>query len=305
LGTQLFEYKNQKVEGFPFKFIRYNRQDLRQQLHKHDYIQIAYVMKGVCCHRFRGKSLTVGKGDIFIIPPGIEHSLNAFEGKEFEIVLVDFMPVLVHDELKSFSDSIAWYTRDHRQEDDSSEALLPWLHISKDKQLLVEHLLMDIQDEFENKEVGYEFSTRINLMKLLIIIDRESRKAPKRHSTNPVRLNQRPFGSVIKYICDNYSEDIPLEKAAELVNMTPAYFSHAFKKESGQSFVEFVHEVRIERAMELIRHDVHTMTQVCFQVGFRHLSHFIRTFKKRTGLTPTEYKKLFAPVPNPSVMTVK
>jgi AraC-like DNA-binding protein/mannose-6-phosphate isomerase-like protein (cupin superfamily) len=305
LNIPLYEYKNQKVEGFPFKFIRYNRQDLQQSLHKHDYIQIAYVMKGVCCHQFRGKFLTVGKGDIFIIPPGIEHSLNAFAGKEFEIVLIDFMPFLVHDELKSFSDSITWYMRDHNHADDISEWLQPWLHISKDKQLLVEQLLFDIQDEFAHKESGYEFSTRINLVKLLILIDRESRKTLKRQVSNTVRLNERPFGCVIQYICDNYSQDIPLEKAADLVNMTPTYFSHAFKKESGQSFVEFVHEVRIERAMELIRHDVHSMTQICFQVGFRHLSHFIRTFKKRTGLTPTEYKKMFAPMASAPGMTVK
>lgn len=294
MATLLYEYKNQKLEGYPFKFIRYSTQDLKQPLHMHDYIQIAYVMKGVCSHQFRGKSLTVGKGDIFIIPPGIEHSLNAFEGKEFEIVLVDFMPFLVHDELQSFSDSITWYMRNHEHVDNSSEWLQPWLHISKDKQLLVEQLLLDIQDEFEHRDQGYEFSTRINLVKLLILIDRESRKSIKRPASNPVRLQERPFGCVIQYICDNFGQDIPLEKAAELASMTPAYFSHAFKKETGQSFVEFVHEVRIERAMELIRQGVHTMTQVCFQVGFRHLSHFIRTFKKRTGLTPTEYKKTFA-----------
>ncbi|MFK7695477.1 AraC family transcriptional regulator [Paenibacillus sp. HJGM_3] len=295
MGTLLFEYKNQKVEGYPFKFIRYSQQNLRQPMHMHDYVQIAYVMKGVCSHQFRGKTLTVGKGDVFIIPPGIEHSLNAFDGKEFEIVLVDFMPYLVQEELHSFADSYVWNMILQEQEEGASE-LLPWLHISKDKQPLVEQLLFDIQDEFEHREHGYEVSTRISLVKLLILIERESRKfTVKRQPGNPIRLMERPFGGVIQYICDNYSLDIPLEKAAELAGMTPAYFSHAFKKETGQTFVDFVHEVRIERAMELIRQNVHTMTQVCFQVGFRHLSHFIRTFKKRTGLTPTEYKKTFAP----------
>ncbi|MBO9609232.1 MAG: helix-turn-helix transcriptional regulator, partial [Paenibacillaceae bacterium] len=51
--------------------------------------------------------------------------------------------------------------------------------------------------------------------------------------------------------------------------------------------------VRIERAMELMRRGDEPVTHICYQVGFRHLSHFIRTFKKRTGLTPTAYKQTF------------
>ncbi|WP_376774462.1 helix-turn-helix transcriptional regulator [Paenibacillus eucommiae] len=58
--------------------------------------------------------------------------------------------------------------------------------------------------------------------------------------------------------------------------------------------MDFVNEVRIERALELIRRNAHTITQIAFQVGFHHLSHFICTFKKRTGITPSEYKKTFS-----------
>lgn len=307
MGTILFQFKDQikkdrLQEDFPFKILRYNSNGLKQPLHMHDYIQIAYVWKGMCNHRFRGKSLTVGKGDIFVIPPGMEHSLNAIEGKEFELILLDFLPFLVHDQLKPFSESLYRHL-DSYDAGNSTEWLQPWLHIGKDKQLLVEQLLLDIQDEFEHREEGFEFSIRINLVKLLILIDREFRRSAKPQShAQTVRLRpSRPFEDVIRYVYDNYSQDIPLEQGAYLANMTPAYFSHMFKKETGQTFVEFLHEVRIERAMELIRQDVHTMTQICFQVGFRHLSHFIRTFKKRTGLTPTEYKKSFATTKNRAI----
>ncbi|WP_164821629.1 AraC family transcriptional regulator [Paenibacillus koleovorans] len=293
MDTFLYEYKNQKTEGYPFKFIR-NTCEMKQPVHRHDYIQIAYVMKGVCNHYFQGKSLTVGQGDMFIIPPGSEHCLRSFEDKEYEMILIDFTPFLLRDEMESFSDSIVWKLQHRENPDAPTEWAQAWVHIGKDKQPLVEQLFLDIQEEFENREQGYEYSTRISLIKLLLLIDRESRKAQRRSTGTPVRLQQRPFGGVIQYICDNYGEDIPLEKAAELAGMTSAYFSHAFKKETGQSFVEFVHEVRIERAMELIRQGVHSMTQICFQVGFRHVSHFIRTFKKRTGITPTDYKKTFA-----------
>lgn len=75
--------------------------------------------------------------------------------------------------------------------------------------------------------------------------------------------------------------------------MAPAYFSHMFKKVTGQSFADYIKELRIERAMELIRRGSQTITQLVYKVGYRQLGHFIRTFNKRTGITPNDYKKTF------------
>lgn len=293
MRAPLLQFKDQLTdEEFEFKFIRHKSSRLNQALHMHDYIQIAYVVRGVCNHHFCDKILTVGKGDLFIIPPGEAHSINPFDDKEFELVLLDFMPAFLGDHLKPFSRSLFQHVVQYENAGTSSEWLQPWLHISQDKQLLVEQLLQDIQDEVENREEGYEFSVQINVVKLLILIDREFRKSERQRQTAAFQRNPvQQFHDVIRYIHENYGQDIPLEQGAYIACMTPAYFSHLFKKATGQTFVEYVHEVRIERAKELIRMNGHTMTQICFQVGFRHLSHFIRTFKKRTGMTPTDYKK--------------
>lgn len=291
-----FQSKDQLSRDFPFKIIRYTSNALKQPLHIHEYIQIAYVLRGVCNHQLRGKSLTVSRGDIFIISPGIEHSLSAIEDKEYEIVLLDFMPFLVSEQLQPFSETIHPFLQQSEVEVTSS-LHQPWLHISKNKQMLVEQLLQDTQDEFEYREVGYEYSVRINLIKLLILIDREYRKTMRKPKRQPALADQHPVDEVKRYIYHNFSQDIPLEHGALIANMSPAYFSHMFKKETGQTFVDFINEVRIEQAMELIRRDTHTITQIGFQVGFHHLSHFIRTFKKRTGITPTEYKKTFGNTP--------
>ncbi|MEF3306195.1 AraC family transcriptional regulator [Paenibacillus sp. GYB003] len=292
MSAQLMLFKDQLTDDFQFKFIRHKGNNHRQRLHMHDYIQIAYVVRGVVTHHFCDKMLTVGKGDLFIIPPGQAHSINTIEDKECEFVLLDFMPTFLGDHLKPFSRSLFQHVVQYGKSGTSSEWLQPWLHISPAKQLLVEQLLQDIQEEVEHREEGYEFSVQINVVKLLILIDREFRKTERQRQT---ASGQRPqyeqFHDVIRYIQENYGQDIPLEQGAYIAGMTPAYFSHLFKKATGQTFVEYLHEVRIERAKELIRIGAHTMTQICFQVGFRHLSHFIRTFKKRTGMTPTDYKK--------------
>ncbi|SDD64834.1 AraC-type DNA-binding protein [Paenibacillus sp. UNCCL117] len=291
MGVLTFRSKGNLMEEIPFSLVRHHSNHLKQQLHTHEYIQIAYVLRGTCNHQFRNKSLTVGRGDLFIISPGVEHSLNSIEDKEFELILLDFLPLLVHEQVAAFSESLWRYV----QHAEPAEALQPWLHIGKSKQPLVEQLIQDIQDELDLREPGFDFSIRINLIKLLILIDREYRRTMRRPSARTAfgEAEESPIQDVVRYIYDNYSQDIPLEQGAHIARMAPAYFCSMFKKETGQTFVDFLHEVRIERAMELIRQDTHTVTQICFQVGFHHLSHFIRTFKKRTGLTPTEYKKTF------------
>ncbi|TLS52684.1 helix-turn-helix domain-containing protein [Paenibacillus antri] len=288
-GILYFQTRSQLNHEFPFKIFRYSSHLLKQSLHMHDYVQLAYVRKGMCHHRMMSKSLTVSQGELFIITPGTEHSFSAIEEKDFELVLIDFAPSVLDGLLGPMKDALEPYLTPG-----GASAAHSWLHVGKTKQTLVLQLLQEMQEEYEAKEPGFEYSIRLSLVKLLMVVEREYRKIGRRPPNRmAAAADRQPIEEVRRYIHDNYSQDIPLEHGAYLANMAPAYFSHVFKKETGQSFIDYVNEVRIERAMELIRRDSLTITQIGFQVGYRHLSHFIRTFKKRTGITPTEYKKTF------------
>jgi AraC-like DNA-binding protein len=292
MGSVIYK-KDDFLKDFPFVMRRYNSRTMKQPLHKHDYIQIAYVLRGVCHHHLRGKALVVGKGDIFIISPGMEHSIHGIPDQEYEMVILDFLPPFVHAQLTDVSETLYRMLQNSDQSDSMSSLLQPWLHISQSKQPLVELLLQDIQDEFERRDEGFAFSIQINLIKLLILIDREYRQSNHKSEPPSAVANQNPIELSVRYVQEHFGQDIPLEAAAGIAKMTPSYFSHRFKKETGRSFIKFLHKVRIDRAMELIGRGEHTITQIALQVGFRQLSHFIRTFKKTTGLTPTEYKKSF------------
>jgi len=289
----VFRSNAQQDPSFPFAILRYSSQQLNQPMHVHDYIQIVYVLRGVCHHQLRGKLLKAGRGDLFIIAHQTEHSLCAIEGTEFEVAVVDFMPSLVQEYMRPYLDTLHPLLEQLNIDRPLSADYQPWIHLGKEKQAFVELILQDMYEEYEQREVGYRQSILLNLARLLILIDRHSRKMKWKSAHRTSETGHSPIESVKRYIYDNYSGDIPLEQAAFVANMAPAYFSHQFKKETGQNFVDFVNEVRIEKAMELIRRDTHTITSIGFQVGFRHLSHFIRTFKKRCGITPTEYKKTF------------
>lgn len=288
-----FRSDAQRDPSFPFAIQRYDSQRLNQPLHVHEYVQIVYVLSGVCHHEMRGKLLKVSRGDLFIIARHTEHSLRAIEGTEFEVAIIDFMPSLAREYMKPYMDSLHPLLEQLGIEEPLSADYQPWIHLGKEKQAFAELIVQDMQEEYEQREVGYKTSILLSLARLLILIDRHSRKMNRKSDRLSPGTGSGPIEAAKRYIYDNYSGDIPLEQAAYVANMAPAYFSHQFKKETGQNFIDFVNEVRIERAMELIRRDAHSITSIGFLVGFRHLSHFIRTFKKRCGITPTEYKKTF------------
>ena len=100
------------------------------------------------------------------------------------------------------------------------------------------------------------------------------------------------LNSLITFIMDNYDDHLTQEDAANLVKMTPSYFSKYFKKATGQRFVEFVNGLRINKACELLSHSQLPITEICFQVGFNNIANFNRRFITLKQMRPSEYRKI-------------
>ncbi|WP_156158182.1 helix-turn-helix transcriptional regulator, partial [Gordoniibacillus kamchatkensis] len=94
------------------------------------------------------------------------------------------------------------------------------------------------------------------------------------------------------WIAARYREELSMEQAAEHVNLSPFYFSKLFKQHVGETFIDYVTRLRIDRAKELIaRAGVElSLKEVCFEVGYHDPNYFSRVFKKVTGMSPTEYR---------------
>lgn len=94
-----------------------------------------------------------------------------------------------------------------------------------------------------------------------------------------------------KYIQDNYSKDISLDDVSRVVGISPYYFSKIFKEEMGVNFIEYLTNIRIERAKELLTTSEMSMKEICIMCGYSDPNYFSRTFKKNVGVTPTEFKE--------------
>ena len=109
------------------------------------------------------------------------------------------------------------------------------------------------------------------------------------------RASNDRYGSVIRdakeYIRANFSQsDLSLNRIAVHIGVSPSYFSSIFKQETGQSFVEYLTQVRMERACELLKCTSYRTSEIGEQVGYNDSHYFSSAFKKAMGQSPKEYK---------------
>lgn len=96
---------------------------------------------------------------------------------------------------------------------------------------------------------------------------------------------------IIDYIQHNYSNPITNKDLSEHFYFNPSYANRVFKAHTGFSIRTFIIDYRINQAMELLRTQNVSISETAFLVGFSDVPHFIKTFKKHVGKTPSEYAK--------------
>ena len=103
----------------------------------------------------------------------------------------------------------------------------------------------------------------------------------------------RPITDAKRYIQQHYQEALRLEDVSSAVGFNATYFSTLFKKETGQNFMDYLTDLRIGKAKELLSGDDLSVQDVAEMVGYRDLKYFSKLFKKVTGVSPSDYKKLY------------
>ena len=101
---------------------------------------------------------------------------------------------------------------------------------------------------------------------------------------------QHSIHKVVHYIKSNYMERLLLEEAAALVHISPQYLSRIFKEETGYTFSQYVTRIRIEKSKALLIQEDLSQKDIALMTGFADQSHFSRSFKKVTGLSPTTFQ---------------
>lgn len=110
------------------------------------------------------------------------------------------------------------------------------------------------------------------------------------HPTDPDFRTRGPVRVACQYIRLHYSADISLSDISSQVNLSPVYFSKLFKQETKMNFIDYLNQVRIARAKEMLVKTSEPINELAMDCGFPNPKYFSKLFKKTVGITPKDYR---------------
>jgi len=155
----------------------------------------------------------------------------------------------------------------------------------------LERLLWTLHDEgLQKGPVGHLFCDMLSSAISIRLIERH---AADQHVLPSYRggIPRRQLNRVLDYVEAHLHQDLPLSVLAEAAAMSMFHFSRAFRQSIGFSPHQYVLARRIERAKSLLRDCELTVGEIGVGLGFARQNHFARVFQKKTGLTPTQFRR--------------
>jgi AraC-like DNA-binding protein len=146
-------------------------------------------------------------------------------------------------------------------------------------------------------DTSYGFSrikTLLNILELIAFTNEYQYLASPNIQNSIDDRDTKRLNDVHKYIIENIHQEISLDKAASIANLSKPAFCRYFKKRANKTFIQFLNEIRIGQACRLLVNENFSVAEICFSCGFVNISYFIVQFKKITGYTPLGYRKKFA-----------
>ena len=148
-------------------------------------------------------------------------------------------------------------------------------------------------------ELSFEEDSFYAVMKFFTILYELSKcEGAKTLSSSPFariesHSDSRRVQKIQQYINENYKQDIRLPILAQMAGMSAVAFSRFFKARTGTSLSDYIIDVRLGHASQMLAHTSTPVADICFECGFNNLSNFNRIFKKKKDCSPQEYRKQF------------
>lgn len=259
------------------------RKEEEQNYHCHDFIEIVIILKGKGHFIINDEKVLVSEGNVLILNPGTYHRSIPDSPHTLTECYLAFTDVDFVNAPRNF---------------------FPFFHGQKMLGKLPERvkkeiyqLCCSIDRESQSRNPGRYFMLKAYLIQvicLLLRFDRQEEIADQHclagyefKSPNKKYVVQQ----IMKYMENHYKEKISLDQIAENMYLSPFYISKLFKSETGDTPINYLISLRMEKAKELLdQNSTLSIQEAAAAVGYEDAYHFSKLFKKFYGLSPLYYK---------------
>ncbi len=258
--------------------------DLTEVEHCHDFCELAIVTQGRAMHCLEGHEFPVTAGDVFLLQGRQKHYFHNRENLDLINVMYDPENIgLPENELRRMPGYCAMFMlepsfrRQHRFESRLHLKRVPLAH--------VEQLAEEMEQECENEQPGHEVVLRAKLLELIVYLSRAYTETDTTEGHALLRV-----GNVIGALENDYARDWKLENLTAIAHMSRSNLMRVFRKATGQTPIEYLIRLRIQKAMELLRNSDLTITEIALEVGFNDSNYFTRQFRRILDQSPRDFR---------------
>jgi AraC-like DNA-binding protein len=237
------------------------------------YMRLLFVKSGKASYCINGKSYHVSEGQIVALSKGRKTLFEPLKGEKFFVFCF-----LFSDKLQILTDDFADVVFS-----DPCPVRIPNEYL---------HQLTRVCRGFlgeQGAELAYsDFIIRNGAFVILIQIYRVKKGIFK----SDIKLTGiERVEKVLNYVKFHYYDDLKLEQAAAMSELSVRHFSTLCRRLTNKSFIGYLTEIRVQKAKELLENTNDPVTSIAFFVGFQELSSFYRSFKKQYSVNPMHFRK--------------
>lgn len=251
--------------------------------HRHDYVELAYVVQGSITHIVEGKRLEIKEGEILFLSQRAHHEILPSSENDYMINIIikpEFFEkifTIIGEEETPLHRFLIDCLRDYRRG-------AGYLYFCVENVISIQNLMENfiesmIYDVF-NKVNILQTTMGLLLMHLMNYVDR----------LESVNTNNKTEVTVLQYIENNY-RDGNLRDLADTMSYNFSGLSREIKRLTGKTYTELVQEKRLSQACFFLRNTDMSIEDISRQVGYENISFFHRIFRSRYSVSPRTYRK--------------
>lgn len=262
----------------------------------YDAFELWYVAHGTGFFSINNQEILVQEGEIFLIPPGIEHYFRSPEDPSslrLELYYCRFIPDVI-DVIFSDCGNISKIAATLSLENPVKDYdISSYIMISDTSDKIIRNLFIQLIHEFTCRTKGYNHMLKAYLLQLLILVFRKYEEELTGNKTG-IQANNHPIvTNIIKYIHCNLQNEITLEELSDKHYISVSYLAKIFKQHTGVTIFAYIQHLRIEKACDILKNTERTIEKIARQVGYGSHRYFQKIFKNKIGMTMYEYRKKY------------